>query len=70
MDYCRAAEAANSQLKEISSHGSDTVNYPSKSKKGKPQSQPQLEAQQKNGRTTGSPANKQMRRLQILWTKA
>ena len=60
MDYCRAAEAANSQLKEISSHGPDTVNYLSKSKKGKPQSQPQLQAQPKLGRNTGSPATKQM----------
>ena len=59
-DYCRAAEAANSQLKEISSHGPDTVNYLSKLKKGKPQSQPQLQAQPKLGRNTGSPANKQM----------
>ena len=33
MDYCRAAEAASSQLKEISSHGPDTVIYLSKSKK-------------------------------------
>ena len=60
MDYCRVAEAANSQLKEISSHGPDTVNYLSKSKKGKPQSQPQFRAQPKLGRNTGSPANKQM----------
>ena len=58
---CRAAEAANSQLKEISSHGPDTVNFLSKTKKGKPQSQPQLQAQPKPGRNTASPANKQMR---------
>ena len=47
MGYCRAAEAANSQLTEISSHGPDTVNYLSKSKKVKSQSQPQLQAQRK-----------------------
>ena len=60
MDYCRAAEAANSQLKEISSHGPDTVNYLSKPKKGKPQSQLQFRAQPKLGRNIASSANKEM----------
>ena len=60
MDYCRAAEAANSQLKEISSHGSDAVNYLNKSKKGQTQSKPQFRAQPNLGRNAGLPGNKQM----------
>lgn len=35
MDYCRAAQAANSQLKEISSHRSEAVNQLSNSRKEK-----------------------------------
>ena len=60
MDYSRVAEAANSQLKEISSHGPDTVNYMSKSKKGRPQSQLQFRAQPKLGRNITYSANKEM----------
>ena len=62
MDYCRAAEAASSQLKEISSHGPDTVIYLSKSKKGTPHSQLQSRAQPKLGRNIASSANKEMTR--------
>ena len=60
MDYCRAAEAASSQQKEISSHGPDTVIYLSKSKKGTPQSQLQSRAQPKLGRIIASSAKKEM----------
>ena len=60
MDFCRAVEAGNSQLKEVSRRGPDTVNYLRKSKKGKPQSQLQFRAQPKVGRNTGSSGNEQI----------
>ena len=60
MDYCRAVEAANSQLKEVSRRGPDTVIYLRRSRKGKPQSQLHFRAQLKVGRNTASSANNQM----------
>ena len=60
MDYCRAVEAANRQLNEVSRRGPDTVHYLRKSKKGKPQSQLRFRAQPKVGRNTDSSANNQM----------
>ena len=60
MDYCRAAIAGNSQMKEISSHQPETINHLSKSRKGKPQSQLQFRAQPKLRRNIASSANNEM----------